>query len=329
MVTSRRLDYEAERVILASRLRGFGDRGHSSVLFRRGGRAIDVCLIQIPYHAGDDRHGSSEGPAHLLEAGAVELLKGHGVAVTVEQVGRGGPFRDTASSAAQVNKRLAAIVAGAIADGALPLILSGSCNSCMGVLAGFEHSRCGAVWIDAHADFNTPESAASGFFPGMSLAVVTGHCYRNYWAEIGDNTPLDEAAIAMFGVRDLWPQAERERLERSAIEVVEWRDGKPQADVLAALDKLATRVPEVYLHIDFDGFAPEVAPGIVDEPAPGGLSLEDAQLIIRGAAERCRIRAVTLATYTPESDEQGKTLRLGLKLIDLIGEYAAESSPRQ
>jgi arginase len=212
-----------------------------------------------------------------------------------------------------------------VADGALPVVLSGSCNSCMGVLAGFEHSRCGAVWIDAHADFNTPESAASGFFPGMSLAVVTGHCYRNYWGQIGDNSPLDEGAIAMFGVRDLWPETERERLERSAIEVVGWREGKPQGDVLAALDKVAARVSDVYLHIDFDGFAPEVAPGVVDEPVPGGLSFEDARLIIRGAGERFRIRAVTLATYTPERDEQSNTLRLGLGLIDRVGEYAASA----
>jgi arginase len=281
-------------------------------------------LIEVPYHAGDDRHGSSRGPASFVEAGAVELLTGEGIGVTVEEIERGGPFRDTASSAAQVNKRLAEIVARALANGTLPVILSGSCNSCMGVLAGFDHSRCGAVWIDAHADFNTPESAASGFFPGMSLAVVTGHCYRNYWGQIGDNSPLDEEAIAMFGVRDLWPEAERERLESSAIGVVEWRDRKPQGDVLAALDKVATRVPEVYLHVDFDGFAPEVAPGIVDEPVPGGLSFEDARLIVNGAGERFRIRAVTLATYTPARDEEKKTLRLGLALVELIGAYAAD-----
>src|ERR687885_527281 len=173
---------------------------------------------------------------------AGDRLRARGLAVTVERVERGGPFRDTASSAAEVNRRLAAAVARAQSDGALPLVLTGSCNSCMGVLAGFEHSRCRAVWIDAHADFNTPESAASGFFPGMSLAVVTGHCYRGYWGRIGDNTPLAEEAIALLGVRDLYPEAERERLERSAIEVVAWRDGAPQRDLGEALDRLAGRV---------------------------------------------------------------------------------------
>jgi arginase len=273
-----------------------------------------ACLIQVPYHAGDDRHGASEGPRRLIEAGAVELLASRGVAVTVECVDRGGPFRDTASSSAAVNKHLAAVVARTVEAGALPIVLAGSCNSCMGVLGGFEHSRCGAVWIDAHADFNTPESTTSGFFPGMSLAVVTGHCYRDYWSQIGDSTPLHEDAIALFGVRDLNPQAERERLEQSAIDVVE-----PRRSVAEALARLAERVQEVYLHVDFDGFAPEVAPGVADEPVPGGLTFDDAQLIVRGVFERFRVRAVTLATYTPANDEDEKTLRLALRLIDLLG----------
>ena len=160
----------------------------------------------------------------------------------------------------------------------------------------------------------------------MSLAVVTGHCYRNYWGQIGDNTPLAEEAVALFGVRDLYPEAERERLERSAIDVVRWRDGRAERNVSEALDRLSERVEEIYLHVDFDGFAPEVAPGIVDEPAPGGLTREQAEEIIRGAAARFRVRAVTLATYTPDNDEDEKTLRLALALVDLIGELIAGAS---
>jgi arginase len=219
-----------------------------------------------------------------------------------------------------VNKQVASVVAEAIAAGQLPVVLAGSCVTCQGVLAGFDHARCGAVWIDAHADFNTPETAASGFFPGMSLAVIAGHCYSNYWSQIGNSMPVAEDAIVLFGVRDYWPEAEHERIERSAIQVVEWEDGRPQGDISAVLDRLAARVQEIYLHIDFDGFAPEVAPGVVDEPVPGGLSLADAESIIRATAERFRIRATTLATFTPGLDQDGKTLRLGLRLIEILGE---------
>jgi arginase len=284
---------------------------------------MDVCLIQVPSHAGDDSVGSSKGPQRLLEAGADELLTARGIAVTLERVDRRGPFRDTAASAARVNKELADRVRSAVDAGRLPLVLSGSCNSSMGVLAGFDHARCGAVWLDAHGDFNTPETTVSGFFAGMSMAVITGHCYRNYWAQIGDSTPLVEDTIVMYGVRDLWPEAERERLDKSAIRVVEWRDGRPQGDVLAPLDELAQRVDEIYVHIDFDAFAPEVAPGIVDEPAPGGLSLEDAEGILRATAERFRIRAATLATFTPERDEGERTLHVALRMIELLGDYAS------
>jgi len=283
----------------------------------------DVCLIQVPFHAGDDRHGSSKGPQRLLEAGADRQLASRGIGVTQESAERGAPFRDTATAAAQVNTQVAALVAKALQGRQLPIVVTGSWDTSLGVLTGFEHGSCGVVWLDAHADFNTPESTISGFFPGMSTAVITGHCYRDYWAQIGDNTPLAEDAIVMFGVRDVSPQAERERLQRSAIQVVPWRDGRPERDILAPLDDLASRVRDVYVHVDFDAFAPEVAPGIVDKPVPGGLSLEDAERIIRATAERFRIRAATLATYTPELDQDDKTLHVALYIIEMLGDYAS------
>jgi arginase len=242
--------------------------------------------------------------------------------VAVGSVERGGPFRDTASSSAAVNREVAAAVRGAIAAGRLPLVVAGSCVTCHGVLGGFGHTDCGAVWLDAHADFNTPDTTASGFFPGMSLAVATGHCYGNYWARIGDSRPLREENVVMLGVRDLSPEGERERLERSAITVVPWRDGRAGGDVMAALDELSGRVDDVYLHVDFDGFAPEVAPGIADDPVPGGLSPSDAETILGALAARFRVRAVTLATFTPAKDVDDRTLRLALRLVELVGAYA-------
>lgn len=81
---------------------------------------------------------------------------------------------------------------------------------------------------------------------------------------------------------------------------------------------------EIYLHVDLDGFDPEVAPGIVDDPVPGGLSLEDAADAIHAASQRFRMRAATVATFTPERDHGEKTLNAALRIIELVGEYASE-----
>jgi arginase family enzyme len=82
-----------------------------------------------------------------------------------------------------VGRALAPVVREAVRAGRTPLILAGSCDASMGVLAGVDHAGWGVVWLDAHGDFNTPESTVTGFFPGMSLATITGHCYRKLWAE--------------------------------------------------------------------------------------------------------------------------------------------------
>jgi arginase len=280
---------------------------------------MQICLIQVPYTCGDARHGASKGPARYVQAGVEKSLAGKGAAVTVKRVEAGAPFRDSASSSLANCKQIAMIVREAVAAGQFPLVLAGSCDVSKGILSGFDHARCGVIWIDAHGDFNTPESTISGFFPGMSLAVITGHCYRNYWAQIGNNAPISEAATLILGVRDLDP-AERERLERSAIRVVSWREGKPQADVLASLDELAKRTSEIYLHIDMDALDPEVAPGVVDHPVPGGLSLQDMQETIRAVAVRFRIRAAALCTYNPDLDQDEKTLHARLRIIELLSE---------
>ncbi len=100
------------------------------------------------------------------------------------------------------------------------MVLAGSCDVYLGVLSGMGRAGCGIVWIDAHGDFNTPQSSASGFFPGMSLAIAAGHCYQQLWAPIGDSTPVPEDNITLVGVRSLSSEAEVRRLRSSAIRVV-------------------------------------------------------------------------------------------------------------
>ena len=290
---------------------------------------MEVALIQVPYMIGDERHGGSKGPARYLDAGLERLLGDAGVASSVVRIDRTESFRDSASASRVVSTNVQKAVRNAIGQHQLPLILAGSCDVSMGVLGAFDHSQCGVVWIDAHADFNTPDSTVSGFFAGMALAVISGACYRSLWAQIGDSTPVPEAAIVLLGVRDLSPAAERERLAASSIRIVGWRDGMPDRDVGQVLDALAKRVHEVYLQVDMDALDPRVAPGVVDEPVPGGLSLEQMQETIRAVCTRFGVRAATIATYNPERDRDGITLRTGLALIETLARSCARPDERR
>ena len=256
-----------------------------------------------------------------MQAGANKLIGAMGVAVTVERVDRGEPFRDSGNASLVVSKRLASIVRRAIEANQLPVVLAAGCDVSKGILSGLDHGQCGVVWFDAHGDFNTPETTTSGYFDGMSLAVITGRCYQSYWAQIGNSTPIPESSVLMLGVTDA---AEKDCLDHSAVQLVKWHEGKPQGEVRAALNKLAQRVREIYLHIDMDSLDPQVAPGVVFDPVPGGLFLEDMEEAIRTVFSRFRVRAATLSVFNPQRDQDDKTLRAGLRIIEVLADAAGK-----
>jgi arginase len=280
----------------------------------------------MPFMAGDATHPVSQAPAHYARAGTEKLLAGMGLLASSHRIDTetaalpGGP-----AASAAVSQVLRRTVRSAVTAGRLPVILAGSCDAAIGVAAGLNTGRCGLVWVDAHADFNTPQSSASGFFPGMSLATVTGHCHHQLWASLGGRPPIPEELVVLAGVRSLSPAAEARRLRDSAISVIAWQNGRPHGDIIPALDRLASQADEVYLHIDNDAFDPATAPGVVDQPVPGGLSLAQMEELIHAVAVRLPIAAATIATYTPANDHQDRTLAADLRIIELLAGHAARN----
>jgi arginase len=108
---------------------------------------------------------------------------------------------------------------------------------------------------------------------------------------------------------------------------VKWSEGKPQSDIRVALDTLRQNVAEVYLHIDIDSMDPKFAPGVMFDPVPGGISLDDMEDAIRGVFDRFRVRAAALTVYDPDRDQDDRTLKTGLRLIELVaGRATAQGS---
>jgi arginase len=265
-------------------------------------------IIEVPAMAGDPSHPAAEGPA-LLTAALAEA----GCHVATRRVSMSPFDGDVRAASVEVNRRVADSARKAAAGGHRPIALAGSCDIAPGLLAGLRDDRAGVVWIDAHADFNTPESSISGFWPGMTLAVIVGDCGGEVWSALGWRR-VDPERVALFGVRSLSPAEEARRLERSAIRVVPWQGGLPGRDVEPVLDRLAGNADRVYVHLDLDALDPSVGSGVVDPPVPGGLSARQLADLLARVCERFAVVGATVATYTPSKDD-GSTLRVAVAAI--------------
>jgi arginase len=272
---------------------------------------VDCTLVEVPAMAGDPTHPAAEGPPALTAA-----LVAAGHRLEVRRVPVPPPVGDAAEASVEVGRRTAERVRSIVLEGRRPLLLAGSCDVAPGALAGLRDPACGVVWIDAHADFNTPSSSISGFWPGMTLAVVVGDCGDAVWSAL-DWRPVAPERVALLGVRSLSPAEEARRLARSALQVVRWHEGAAQASVRPALDRLAGRINRVYLHLDLDALDPSIGSGVADPPVPGGLSAEQLYGILDWVCERFTIAAATVATYTPSKDD-GATLPVAVGAVQRL-----------
>jgi arginase len=269
---------------------------------------IGYATIEVAAMAGDHRHPAAEGPAAITAA-----LHDAGCEFLTHRVSIPRSTGEVIADSIRVSTQLRDAVRAVVEGGDVPIVLAGSCDVAPAVLAGIRRPDAGVIWLDAHADFNTPQSSVTGFWPGMTLAVIVGDCGENVWSAL-DWHPVDPERVVLIGVRSLSPDEESLRLERSALRVVPWRDGLPQHDVETALEALAQDVDDVYLHLDLDVLDPSVGRGVVDPPVAGGLSSSQLAELITEIRERLGLDGATIATYTPANDD-GRTLPVAIGSI--------------
>jgi arginase len=265
------------------------------------------------------------GPEKFLAAGASRMLEPHGHNVNLTTILRETSGDNDLEAVVEVNAKLAAQVRAARENAEFPLVLAGTCNSCLGTLAGCTRvglgtKNIGIVWFDAHGDFNTPETSPSGFLDGMALAMAAGLCHNDLLQRIGLHQPIPLSHVVHVGGRDFDPP-EWEALQQSAVQLVTAREIQ-QAGVGTALHPAATKlrehVDEIYLHVDIDVLNATHYPAN-EFPAAGGLSLEELTEAIRFIGSQFSIRAVALTAYNPDYDPEEKTLRAGLQLLQTFG----------
>jgi arginase len=285
----------------------------------------EIRLLAVPYEGGALRLGVGRGPERLLEAGAGAALASHGADVRLEMVELRDHHRDeSGASEAGAGFELMRLVADrareALAAGAYPVLLSGSCFAGVGVLTGLDEKSPAVVWFDAHGDFNTPESSIDGYFDGMGLATLTGSGWENLVKESELQT-VPETSAVLAGARDFDP-LEQERLEASALRHLPPSELGADDAVAQTVEQLDPSPTGVYLHLDLDVLdAGEARVNIYS--APGGLSADQLVAQVSSLLETCPIRAVSLTAYDPEVDAEGRVPPIAMRLLEVVAERVA------
>ncbi|HEX3130685.1 MAG TPA: arginase family protein [Thermoanaerobaculia bacterium] len=278
---------------------------------------MKLTIIQAPYDSGHYGARMGGGPLHLVEKGLLDALEQAGHPAELAPVRLEG-FLTEVTSAPLLHRAVAERVAAARAEGRLPVVLSGNCNTAaVGALSGI--GPAAVVWMDAHGDLNTPETSPSGFFDGMALALATGRSWRTLSSKVPGFQALDERNLIHLGARD-WDLGELNLVATSPLTRLDMetvRDQGIRAALGRALDGIARRVDQVYLHYDLDVLDPSELTAN-EFSCPGGLTVEEALEVARTAGSHLRIAAVGITAYDPSRDPEERGLRIVSAILQAV-----------
>jgi arginase len=200
--------------------------------------------------------------------------------------------------------------------------LGGECGLIVGTLAGFQNSfkgRPGVLWLDAHGDFNTPETTPSGFIGGMPLAMACGRGPKLF-QQIDELQPLvSEEAVVHMGSRDLDPP-EAEAMKNSPMKLYPAaymrKEGVSKCAEEAGrhLDRIADWI---ICHLDLDAIDPLTIPA-VDFPCKEGLKLEEVRAVVQAVQKTEKMKVFNLTAYDPTLDTGQQSSKTILNLISKI-----------
>ena len=268
--------------------------------------------------------GTSVGPTTMANGGIQDALKQAGATVRVAEVAL------TKDEEAEYGgwKRLgwalghyADIVAQNERDGYFTVGLHASCPSMPGLAAGLQHSgptreqlRIAMVWLDAHPDFNTPETTRSGGLGGMPVAVAMGDALQGIRLDAHLDPPLAQSLVVMGGIRLVDP-LEQYRLDNSLIQVLSVDDLRNHTPaVFAQFDRLSRLADKIFVHVDMDLLDPKEVMGHGNKVPNGPSSEQIASLFQEVFARYPKLSAVAFATI-PGKDEGGLSIAAVNRMI--------------
>lgn len=294
-------------------------------------RQSHISIIGAPLDLGQDRRGVDMGPSAMRVANLKKRLTALGYEVEdlgnvpVEQpesLPEGPKQAKYLPQIAGTCKRLATMVEGCLGQSKAPLVLGGDHSVAIGTVAGVSDffrardQKIGLIWIDAHADMNTPETSPSGNVHGMPLACCIGLGPAELTQLFGYAPKVDPANVALVGLRNV-DQSEGGQVRGSGIQVFTMReiDESGMRSVIEKALEVATRgTAGFHLSLDMDWVDPRDAPG-VGTPVRGGATYREAHLAMEMICDCSRMISMEVVEVNPVIDEVNRTADLAVELV--------------
>jgi arginase len=278
-------------------------------------RRVDI--VGVPMDLGASRRGVDMGPSAVRYAKLHESLRKLGIETIVDHGNLTVPIRESADSEDASAKflkiingvcnDLALIVNDAVGAGGLPIVLGGDHSIAVGTLDGLTRARGeppGLVWIDAHADINSPGSSPTGNVHGMPLyfALSKGFAVAEHTVQIGlrDVDASEKELLRQFGVK-AFTMTDVDKL--GMVHVME------QARAIAGIHGRP-----IHVSFDMDAIDPTEAPG-TGTPVQGGLSYREAHLVMEMLYESGQLGSIEIVEINPILDYRNQTAALAVGLI--------------
>lgn len=292
-------------------------------------RRSHIAVIGAPMDLGAGRRGVDMGPSALRIARLNERLTALGyevedlgnVAVDQPESLPSGPANaHYLPQIAHTCARLAEMVERAAGNGRMPLVLGGDHSIAVGSIAGmarfYSGQKLGVIWIDAHADMNTPESSPSGNVHGMPLACCIGSGPRELAGLAGHVPMVRPENVAIVGLRSV-DELERLKVRGTGVHAFTMRDIDERGMrtvIQQAIHVASSGTVGFHISFDMDSVDPAEAPG-VGTPVPGGLTYREAHLAMELIGDSGRMTSVEVVEVNPVMDVANRTALLAVELV--------------
>lgn len=287
-----------------------------------------VTLIGVPLEEGSGRGGCAMGPAAYRIAGIAAALSELGYSVEDRGDLRPAPAADLPEKAeakhlpivGAFTRAIEAATYTAASNGTVPILLGGDHSLSMGSVSGMARFAADmkrplyVLWLDAHSDFNAPETSPSGNIHGMPVAFFCGK------AELASILPadrpfVDPKHVYQIGIRSV-DEEERRMIRENAVNVFDMRavDEEGMGSIVKRiLNDVRQANALLHVSLDVDFLDPDVAPG-VGTTVPGGATFREAHLIMELLHDSGLVSSLDLVELNPFLDDRGRSARVMVEL---------------